>query len=442
MAYEESTFRRRDQDGPDAAGFSRDDSGQDPGYRQPTSSFASGGYAGATTREPDTADVNAGRRSSSPALDDVFDDPAHGEPGRDRMGVHVMLEIVLLLATVAIGFLLYQWNGGAVRGDRLDALLVSAAALTLLAVGAGLTLRAGAPNLAVGPVAMAAGLFFARDGAHGVLHAGAIAVGVAAALGVLVAILVVGFHVPGWAASLAAAAAAIVWIGTFTGRQPLHGDFDPTEYAPALFGGVAALAVVGGLLGAIKPVRRAVGRFRPVGDPAARRGGLAGVVTAGTLILSMAFAAGAGVLLAANAPGDAGILPNPGIDYTVLALGAAMLGGTSAFGRRGGIFGTLLAAFAIQLFITYQAERGWRIAPLAIGAAVLAGGLIVTRLVEALGRPASPRDRDDADDWPSDTVGSGWSATRSEPWSSPLPAQPATTTRSDPWESDRWTASR
>jgi ribose/xylose/arabinose/galactoside ABC-type transport system permease subunit len=442
MAYDDSTFRRRDTDVPEPAGFSsRADSGQggDGGYGQAAPSFSAGGYAGPGGRESDTADLATARRAAPAGLEVVFDDPSHGEPGRDRMAVHAALELVLLLATAAIGFLLYWWSPDAFRGDRLDSLLVSAAALTLLAVSAGLSLRAAAPNLAVGPVAAAAGLFFARNGDQGVINAGGIAVGLAVVLGALLAVLVVGFHVPGWAASLAVAAVVIAWIGTFTGRQQVRGGFEPTEYAVYLSGGVAALAVLGGLIGAMRTVRRAIGRFRPVGDPAERRGGLAGTVTAGCLLLSMAFAAVAGVLLAANGPGDGTIVPNTGLDYAALALGAALLGGTSAFGRRGGIAGTLLAAVGIQLFLTYQAERNWRIAPLVIGAAALVLGLIVTRLVETFGRPRSPRE-DDEDEW-SRGAGSGWSGARPESWSSPLPAQPATD-RPDPWGGDRWSGGR
>jgi hypothetical protein len=39
------------------------------------------------------------RRTPSPQqLGDVFDDPEHGEPGRDRFAVHALWELVLLLA--------------------------------------------------------------------------------------------------------------------------------------------------------------------------------------------------------------------------------------------------------------------------------------------------------------------------------------------------------
>src|SRR5215470_4960318 len=39
-------------------------------------------------------------------LGDVFDDPEHGEPGRDRMAVHALWEMVLLLAAGALLYLL------------------------------------------------------------------------------------------------------------------------------------------------------------------------------------------------------------------------------------------------------------------------------------------------------------------------------------------------
>ena len=87
-------------------------------------------------------------------LEHVFDDPAHGEPGRDRIAVHVLWEFVLLAALVAVTWLLWRENADALRGGSLKTLLVDVAALGLLTLAAGLSLRAGAVNLAVGPVAL------------------------------------------------------------------------------------------------------------------------------------------------------------------------------------------------------------------------------------------------------------------------------------------------
>lgn len=446
MAYDESAFRRQDAGSTDAIGLGRTDDSRfrgepgfrdEPDFRTTGSAYATGGLPAGEFREAGTNETtSSGLRRVSPAvLDDVFDDPDHGDPGRDRMAVHAVWEIVLLLAVGVVGFLLYRADGAALRGDRLDSLLVFGTGLGMLGLAAGLSLRAGAPNLAIGPVAVAAALHFAENGDKGVVAATTIAVALAAVGGVALAILAVGFHVPGWAVSFGAALAVIVYIQQRSAPVNVQGEYDPTTHALYLFGGFAAVAVLGGLLGTIKSVRRAVGRFRPVGDPARRRGAAAAVLTSLSLVLSMVFAVVAGVLFAAG--GDTPVTPGTGLDLTGLALGAALLGGTSAFGRRGGVFGTVLAVALLTVFIPYADAEHWKINRFAIAAAAVAAGLVVTRLVEAFGRPLSARDGDE--DWESDAgTASTWGGARQESWSSALPAQPAAP-RTDPWgAADRW----
>ena len=106
--------------------------------------------------------------------------------------------------------------------------------------------------------------------------------------------------------------------------------------------------------------------------------------------------------------------------------GGALLGGTSAFGRRGGIFGTVFAAALLSVGLAYaQADdRTWSAAGIATVAILV--GLCVTRLVERFGRPAPPRLSDD-DDW-SSRVHSLAPAGRS--W------QPAPTPAGGLWASD------
>lgn len=435
MAYDDSIYRRHD-----AGGESRADAryGEDLGYGDDPGARGAGGYAAGRFVDDDYAQSGRGRVSSA-ALDDVFDDPAHGEPGRDRMAVHLVWEVLLLLAVVAVAFLLRRQNPDALRGDGLDRLLVAVAALGLLTLGAGLTLRAAAPNLALGPVAIACALHFAENGDNGVVAAMAPATVVVAGLGVALAILVLGLHVPSWAASLGVGLLAVVYIQLRTAPVDVQGGYDPTGHASYLFAGFAALALLGGLLGAIKTVRRTVGRFRPVGDPAWRRGGFASVITALCLIASMVLAAAAGVLLAAGGSGP--VVPTAGFEWSGLALGAALLGGTSAFGRRGGVAGTLLAVVLTILVLRYEDERGLDIALAAVAAATVALGLVVTRLVEAYGRPRSALEPDV--DWePEPDPASDWTGGRAErvdTWSPSLPAQPVEN-RGDPW--DRWGGSR
>jgi ribose/xylose/arabinose/galactoside ABC-type transport system permease subunit len=393
-----------------------------------------------------------GRHSASrPAnnLEDVFDDPAHGEIGRDRLGVHFAWEGVLLLGVLALGYLLFANHREALRGDSLKVILVTWAALGILALGAAATLRVGAVNLALGSIAAASGLYYAQHSTDRLLSTAIWPLLLGLAVGAGIAVLVVGFHVPGWAGSLVGALVAIAWIEkNFSGPVDVaDGGFNPADQAYYLAGGFALLSIVGGLLCLIKPVRRGVGRFRPVGDPASRRGGLAATVTSGGLILSGGLAAIAGIVAGAAAGVANEQVPAvSGLQATALAIGAALVGGISAFGRRGGVFGTLLATALITLLTVYGQQENWGISPWVLAAGAIAAGLVVTRLVETFGRPLSMDDG--PDDWSDVGIASTstWSSTpasttAADTWSglSAQPTSPATTTTSQ-WgaETDRW----
>ncbi|NJC15831.1 ribose/xylose/arabinose/galactoside ABC-type transport system permease subunit [Micromonospora profundi] len=370
-------------------------------------------------------------------LENVFDDPAHGEPGRDRLGVHVGWEFLLLAGLAALGWLLWRADPDVLRGAALRTLLVNAVGLGLLALSAGLSLRTAAPNLAVGPVAVAAALHYAEQGDRG-LAASVGSAAVAAALGGLVlALAVVVLQVPGWAASLAGAAAVVVYIERRSAPVLVQGDYEPARSAGYLFAGFAAVAVLGGVFGAIRSIRKLVGRYRPVADPARRRGALAAVITAFALICSTVLAALAGTLLAANNPGP--VTPDSGLDWSLLAVGVSLLGGTSAYGRRGGVFGTVLAVSLVTVFLTYAPERGWTVSLWAVGGVAFGVGLVVTRLVETFGRPR-PGNLDKLEPVGDGTISTGWTMARSQPadnWPPTLPTPPAPQPV-DPWRDPRW----
>ena len=401
-----------------------------------------------------TAGLSTGRHSfPRPAsLEDVFDDPAHGEVGRDRLGVHFAWEGVLLLGVVVLGYLLYANYQTAVTGVQLKALFVLIAALGLIAVGAAMSLRVAAPNLAIGPIALACALWYAKNSESGLILTALLPLSLALAVGLGIAILVVGFQVPGWAGSFVAVLAVLAWIQLrFSGSVEVVGDFDPTDNAYYIFGGFVAVSLVAGLLGLIKPIRRGVGRFRPVADPALRRGGTAATVTIIGLLGSSALASIGGILLAANSGAaersvQAGT--TAGIELTALAIGVALVGGTSAFGRRGGLFGTILGTGLVVLLMVYGDQSGWGISPLLLAGGAVATGLIVTRLVETFGRPLSVDEN--PDDWTDVGVGgaASWSApsTTGDPWAglssqpaSPPPPTSTTTTATSQWgDTDRW----
>ncbi|HET8657398.1 MAG TPA: ABC transporter permease, partial [Micromonosporaceae bacterium] len=374
-----------------------------------------------------------GRRPVSPvALDDVFDDPDHGEPGRDRMAVHLVWELALVLGVAAVGFLVYRDHSELLKGAALKDLLVFAAGLGLVTLGAVLSLRAAVPNLAVGSFAVAAAVFFATNSDRGVTAAMAVAAVAALVAGGVIAIFVVGFHVPSWAVTLAAGFAAAVWIQRHSEPVPVEGSYDPSRHAYYLLAGFAAISVVGGLVGSTKAVRRTIGRFRPIEDAAHRRGAVAAVVATAALTGSAVLASVGGSLLGA---GVEKVTPTTGFEITALAMGAALVGGTSAFGRRGGVFGTVLAVLLVTLLLRYGQAEGWRLRELGIGAAAMGLGLVVTRVVEALGRPRADEEADDAD--PTWMPSSTWSQ-GPDSWSASLPAQPTAGRSNDFWGEDRW----
>src|SRR6266498_602202 len=347
MAYDDSRFRGEPgfRDEPD---FRLDNGLSDAttlGGASNAAVYTPGSYAQSnypsSSGDASEGTLSLSRRPSQAQLDDVFDDPEHGDPGRDRMAVHAVWEIMLLLAAVGVWYVLYRGHRETVSGAALRGLMVTAASLGLVTLAMGLSLRAAAPNLAVGPIAYGSALFFAGHIDRG-------GTGVAATVTALLAI--------------------------------------------AVGVAIAALALLGGFLGMAKPVRRAVGRFRPVADPAKRRGAGAAGMTTLAILGSSALASLGGVLIALH---DRAANPDiDGVGLTALALGVALFGGTSAFGRRGGVFGTLLAVVLAVLVTQYAAATHRHVAPLALAAGALAAGLIVTRLIETFGRPRSAIDDD------------------------------------------------
>lgn len=411
------------------------DTGRNPAYR--TGSYPVADYP----EEPDQTTVAAPRQpEGSATLDDVFDNVEHGEPGMDRMSVHVIWELVLLLGCVAVYILFRQQRPAGVSGAALHDLLLYAASLGFVTIGMALSLRAGVVNLAVGPIAAGSALFFAGHSDRNLLATIGVCMLLAAAVGVAVAVLTVGFHVPAWAASLAGAFAVVVWIQRHGSAIDNMATYQATRHAYYWFGAFAALSLLGGLFGLVRPIRRGVGRFRPVGDPALRRGGSAGVTAFLVLVASSALAGLGGALVALSADS---VTPTDGLVTTGLVLGAALVGGTSAFGRRGGVFGTFLAVTLLALLVRYGEAANLRVALYTWAAGAIALGLVVTRLVEAFGRPRLAAEDEEAETWPPQTSqpssaaqNTGWSsAPRQGGWSSQLPAR----SLDDTWAGDdRW----
>ena len=330
---------------------------------------------------------------------------ADGRP-RDRIWVHVVWEVLLAAAVVGAVLAVRAEDAAALRGDSLRDLLVLLAAGVLLGSAFALSLRGAVPNLAAGAAAVAAGTltgWLVAERGYELRTAALVALGAAAALGLALGVVVVGIRAPAWAAGLAAALGLYaVVLSMSAGRSlPLDDAPDLSRWAWPLAGGAVALSVAGGLLGLLPGVRAGLGRYRPAADPAGGRGGGAGFAAFAALVGSTVLAAGAGLILAMQARAA---VPDDGLLLLAQAAAVALLGGTSAHGRRGGVFGTALAAAFLQLAALWlalvEAEQWTR--PALLGGAI-AVGLLVGRVVEAAGSRTPPEPPADADDEPDGT---------------------------------------
>ena len=329
---------------------------------------------------------------------------AHRRPvARDRLWPHVVWEIVLAAGVVAAVFAVRHEDQGALSGAGLDNLLVLVSAGILLGSAFALSLRAAVPNLAVGAVAVVAGVLTAwLQAEHGyqLRVAALIALGGAVALGLVTAFVVVGFRLPGWAVGLGAALGLWAAAQSLSAGHTLSLDGVPNlrDWAWPLAIGAAALSVIGGVLGLLPRARLTLGQYRPSGDPAAARGSRAALTATAALIGSMLLAAGAGLILAMRVRTA---VPDDGFTLLGIAAAAAFLGGTSAYGRRGGVFGTVLAAGFLQLATLWLrlVDAGAWTRPALLGGAIVLG-LLVGRVVEAAGSTEPPPDEADEDSGP------------------------------------------
>src|SRR5215475_3011129 len=195
---------------------------------------------------------------SAAELDDVFDDPDHGEPGRDRMAIHWVWEALLLIGCVAVAFLVAGHDSNLLAGASLRSLLLTTTVTGTLAVAAGISLRAGAVNLAVGPIMVASGLYFADHVQSGFVNATVISLLLALGAGLAIGLVVVILQVPSWVVSLA----VFLGLQTLTAHLPVDvqvaKDYHAAHYAYYWFGAFALVAIVGASFGTVRSIRRAV----------------------------------------------------------------------------------------------------------------------------------------------------------------------------------------
>ena len=311
----------------------------------------------------------------------------------------------------------------------------SSATLGLLGLGASTTLRAGAVNLALGPVAAAAALYYAEHGSEGVVNRrrGRLLLGLA------------------WGASPSWWWASTCPAGRAAWRRAGGDRVDPEEPGPLT---VAASTTPPGRplpVGAFRadhrrraarrdPVDPARRRPVPAGDrPGTRRGGLGGVVTALALIGSEGWPR--------CRPCDGRATGPPSRSSRPTGLPGDRPGARRGHGRRGERVrpprrrvrhaarrhtahpGRLVCR---QRRLAHLAVRAGRRRHRARPGGDPAGGDV---------RPAAAHD-DGPDDWSDVGVpGTSWSTGSGDTWAN-LPAQPAPA-RADQWgDEDRWSSLR
>ncbi|MFO7249130.1 MAG: hypothetical protein DIU60_000075 [Actinomycetes bacterium] len=318
---------------------------------------------------------------STPPPRRVFDEPATpaDEPEvRDRIAVHVVWEILLAIAAAG----LVMANLSQASAQHLTGLLGSAGVVGLLAVGLSFSFRTVAPNLAVGAIAAATGAFVAvlvRDG-WSATTAIAAGIGAALAVGVLLGLLVMVLSVPAWAVTLGAAVVLAAAVPGLTQGTAVEASLGTFPAIPA-FVAFAALSMIGGAVWLIPGVRRALAGLRREGDPAERAGLRAGLGALAGLAGSSLLAGAAGILdlmRLNSAAAAAEIVP-------VTALAAVLIGGVSVYGRRAGIFGTLLGVVIMVSagsLLAMQNTPAWLVQ--AFGGGMVVAGLLVSRLVEGV----------------------------------------------------------
>jgi ribose/xylose/arabinose/galactoside ABC-type transport system permease subunit len=285
-----------------------------------------------------------------------------------------------------------------------DGIWWSLAIAGLLASGLGLSLRTGTPNLAVAGIAGLAGMLYAVlvvDADLPALLAALVALVAATLIGGLLGLIAGLTSVPAWAVSLAGL--ALVQGITLAAVDPsgrlVPGDVRLLNSGITWFVVFVLLSLAGGAILAVPPIRRLVtGRTDTervrAGGSLSRAGLVSALVGFGG---SSLLAGGAGVLMVvqvqALVPASFSLFP------LLLALAAALIGGTSGFGGRGGIAGTVLGVMLvtvgyrwIEFELRAQDDRslsvlaGWLVVALAILA-----GIGVSRALVAIA-PVGPDD--------------------------------------------------
>jgi fructose transport system permease protein len=294
--------------------------------------------------------------------------------------------IVLILACIVFGLA----NGRFFRPENLSIVLQQAAVVGSLAVGQTLIILTAGIDLSIGAVMVLSSLVMAKlvndSGAPGIvaLLAGIV---IAVVAGTLNGLLVTQIKLPPFIVTLGTlsifTAITLIYAGgqtislasggliAWTGQRIGGGGFNIT------IGVIIMLLLYAGFAYVLRQTAWGRHLYATGDDPEAAR--LAGINT-NRVLLSAYVVAGAVVGITAwiLVGRINGADPNAGLNANLESITAVVIGGTSLFGGRGAIIGSLIGALIVQVF-----ENGLALAGVDPNYQVLAVGVLVIAAVAA-----------------------------------------------------------
>jgi ribose/xylose/arabinose/galactoside ABC-type transport system permease subunit len=318
----------------------------------------------------------AGTRPGSAA-----DSPAR----QDHLAAHLVWEAILF----GIAILLVIVALASTHGVHFSDVFQPVGYLGIVAAGLALSLRTGSPNLAVGSIAVFTGVLGAHlaSSDHWPLWvAMAVAVVIAAIFGLIAGLVVAGLSLPAWAVTLAVALLLESAAIGVAGDQPLT---VAASYSTLLWVAMFVVISVGGAaLWLIPGVHARFSASSNPGAPGQWTGLRAGLGAVAGLTGSSLLAGIGGVALAIF---DGAADPvQDGINVTLIALAAVLIGGVSVFGRRAGLLGTAVGTVMVTtaLFIVEaHFSVNWYYVPAGI---LVFLGLGVSRIMESVTNGPAP----------------------------------------------------
>ena len=303
----------------------------------------------------------------------------------------LLWEAVLLIGVVlVIGVTVLDEAGRRALTDGGLGPVARLCVVGLLATGLSLSVRVGAPNLAIGSLASVGGAGYGSLVASAQLPvylALAIVLAAAVAVGLLMAVAVAGLRIPSWSATLGVGVALSTIGGPVFGGELTRVDGpDLGRWTVLLVALLALGSVTVGALAWTNGVAGLAARAWRAADPGPAGGwSVPGAsVRGGGMVLSSVLAASAGVLGVLSYKGTS-VVMSLGANYLIWGLIPVLIAGAGLRSPRGAvagiILGSTLVVYAQVLFVVRGVPSWLSMTAIALVALV---GLLVGRGLDAV----------------------------------------------------------